>query len=95
MRSHFCLLPYPLSYHIQDGIFSFMAKQPVDSAPLLKQLAEKQVQKKNKPGFMDDLVRLASTVKRGLISNPSNKNKASNLDKLLRGGKAAGDYKEK
>ena len=42
MRSHFYLLPYPLSYHIQDGIFGFMAKQSVDKDKTKKPIAASQ-----------------------------------------------------
>jgi len=38
---------------------------------------------KNKPGPLDDIGRAASLIKRGLISNPSNANNFSNLDKAL------------
>lgn len=44
----------------------------------------------NKPGPWDDIARgvsgAAGAVKRTVISNPGNKNKASNLDKWLKGG---------
>jgi hypothetical protein len=40
----------------------------------------------NKPGPWDDIARAAGAVKRTVISNPGNRNKASNLDKWLNGG---------
>lgn len=41
----------------------------------------------NKPGPWDDIARAAGAVKRTVISNPGNKNNASNLDKWLKGGR--------
>ena len=40
MRNHFYLLPYPLPYHTQDGIFVFMRKQPVESSSPTRALAQ-------------------------------------------------------
>lgn len=44
----------------------------------------------NKPGPVDDVVRgvskAAGAVKRTVVSNPGNANKASNIDKWLKGG---------
>ena len=48
MRNHFYLLPYPLPYHIQDGIFGFMAKQKAQT--FQNKLAQSQVNLAAKPG---------------------------------------------
>jgi len=54
---------------------------------------KKSVPSKNKPGPWDDIARGASSVggavKRTIYSNPTNRNKASNLDKWLNGGRYA------
>ena len=53
-------------------------------------MAAKKKSNNNKPGPWDDIARgvsgAAGAVKRTVISNPGNKNKASNLDKWLKGG---------
>lgn len=53
-------------------------------------MAAKKKNDKNKPGPWDDIARgvsgAAGAVKRTVYSNPGNKNKASNLDKWLKGG---------
>lgn len=51
---------------------------------------KKSVPSKNKPGPWDDIARGAKAaggaVKRTVVSNPGNRNKASNIDKWLNGG---------
>lgn len=47
---------------------------------------KKSVPSKNKPGPWDDIARAAGAVKRTVYSNPTNRNKASNIDKWLKGG---------
>jgi hypothetical protein len=49
-------------------------------------MAAKKKSGNNKPGPWDDIARAAGAVKRTVISNPGNRNKASNLDKWLKGG---------
>jgi len=56
-------------------------------------MAAKKKSNNNKPGPWDDIARgvsgAAGAVKRTVISNPGNRNKASNLDKWLNGGNYA------